>query len=153
MVLSLQVVLLPPHYVHFTFYFLVRILFKVLVASHVWCGLVYAVMEDDLRAVLVSLGDSAYLLCHLAWRDISTLAFDIEPCVHVEILAKLVSRYACLLQNVNKLPMLLHHTNLSDPVGNLMCPFKAGAPMDVPWTSLGNICFLGAVADAVANAP
>ena len=34
-ILLLQVVLLPPHNVHFTFFFLVRILFKAPVASHV----------------------------------------------------------------------------------------------------------------------
>ena len=32
----------------------------------------------------------------------------IEPCMHVKILAKLVSRLACLLENVNKLPLLFH---------------------------------------------
>jgi len=93
---------------------------------------VYVVMEDDMRTVLVKLGDSPYLLCHLAWRDISTVAFDIEPCMHVEILAKLVNRHACLLENINKLPLLFHHTNLSDPVGSLMCPFKA----DPSWEAL-----------------
>ena len=118
MVLTLQVMLLPPHYVHFSFGFLVRMLFKVFVASHVGGELVYVVMEDDVRIVLGELGDSIYLFCHLAFHK--------EPRVHVEVLAKLISRHACLLQNVNKLPMLLHHTNLSDPVGSLMCPFKAG---------------------------
>ncbi len=86
----------------------------------------YVVVEDNVRDVFVKLGDSPDLLCHLAWRDICILAFHIEPCMHVETLAKLVSRHACLLGNVNKLPLLFHHTNLSDPVSNLMCLFKAG---------------------------
>ncbi len=71
-------------------------LFKVFVASHVGGELVYVVMEDDVRIVLGELGDSIYLFCHLAFHK--------EPRVHVEVLAKLISRHACLLQNVNKLP-------------------------------------------------
>ncbi len=83
-------------------------------------------MEDDVRTGLVKLGDPPYLLGHLAWRDVSTLAFHIEPCMHVEVLAELVSLHACLLENVNKLPLLFHITNLSNPVGNFMRPFKTG---------------------------
>ena len=60
--------------------------FKVLVASHVGGELVYVLMEDNVRTVLGELGDSTYLLCHLAWRDVSTLAFHKEPRVHVEVL-------------------------------------------------------------------
>ena len=107
-------------------------LFKVFVASHVRGELVYVVMEDDVHTVFVKLGDSPYLLCHLACGDISTLALHIEPCMHAEILAKLVGRHACLLENVTKLPLLFHHTNLLDSVGNLMCPFKA----DPRWKAL-----------------
>jgi len=88
---------------------------------------VYVVKEDDMRTVLVKLGDSAYFLCHLAWRDISTLAFDVEPCMHVKVLAKLVSRHARLLENVDELRLLFYHANLSDPSGIFMCPLKAGA--------------------------
>ena len=110
-------------------------------------------MKDNVRAVFVKLGDSPDLLCYLAWRDICFFAFHIESCMHVEILAKFISRHACLLEHVNKLPLLFYHTNISDPVGNFMCPFKA-CPI---WEALPQVdepckhLLLGAN-DAVASA-
>ena len=87
----------------------------------------YVIVKDHMRTVFLQLSDSLHFLCYFAWRDVSTFALDIEPCMHVKVLANRINLQACLLKSVYKLPMLFHHANLSDPVGNLMSPLKARA--------------------------
>ncbi len=54
-------------------------------------------MKDYMRTVFLKLGDSLHFLCHFALRNVSILALDIEPCMHVKVLADRINRHACLL--------------------------------------------------------
>ena len=104
-------------------------------------------MEDDARTVLVKL-DSLYLLC-LQGHHFPCHLYN--PCMHVEVLAVLVSCRACLLGNINKLLPTIAILRILLAVSYALSQLVPAGKLCLGERSLAHICFLGAD-DAVANA-